>query len=130
MSRALVTNTTRHLVPKVPFSKLAESVLGKGYALSIVFVTPAKIKTLNRIYRNKNVSTDILSFDMTKKEGELYISMSDVKKKAPAFGLSPADYFKYLVIHGMLHLKGFDHGKYMDALERKFCKKFKFAYPV
>jgi probable rRNA maturation factor len=114
----------------VPFSKLAESILGKSYTLSIVFVTPAKIKTLNRTYRNKNVSTDILSFDMSKTEGELYISMPDVKKKAPSFGMSPVEYFKYLVIHGMVHLKGLDHGKKMDMLERKFCKKFKFSYPA
>lgn len=129
MKKVSVTNTTRNPIPRVSFAVVAKSILGPTYSLSVVIVTPAKIKTLNRVYRNKNTSTDILSFDITKSEGELYISMPDVKKKSSAFGLSPDDYFKYLLIHGMVHLKGFDHGKKMDALERKFCKKFKFAVP-
>ena len=103
--------------------------MGVPYELSIVFVTPAKIRTLNSTYRKKNVSTDILSFSLSKQSGELYISLPDVRKKASQFGLSSSDYFKYLFIHGLVHLKGFDHGKKMDALERKYCKQLRIKCP-
>ena len=125
----VVTNTTRHLVPKVPFSKITKKVMGVSYALSIVFVTPAKIRVLNRTYRKKDSSTDILSFSVSKQIGELYFSMPDVKKKAPSFGLSAPAYLKYLYIHGLVHLKGFDHGKKMDTLERTYCRQFNFKHP-
>ena len=108
---------------------IARGILGARYTLSVVFVTPAKIRTLNRTYRDKDVSTDILSFGISKFEGELYISMSDVLKKAKLFGMSNTAYFKYLLVHGLVHLSGLDHGKKMDVLEQKYCKKFKFAVP-
>lgn len=103
--------------------------MGTSYVLSIVFVSPQKIRVLNRTYRKKDSSTDILSFSLSKNEGELYISLPDVKKKAPEFNLSAADYLNYLFIHGLVHLKGHDHGKKMDTLEQKYCKQLRIKYP-
>lgn len=103
--------------------------MGEQYALSVIFTTPKKIEKLNSTYRKKQSSTDILSFALSKTEGELYISLPDVVKKAPLFYLSAQKYFEYLFIHGLVHLKGMDHGKKMDAAERRYCKKFGFSYP-
>jgi probable rRNA maturation factor len=102
---------------------MKDSILGKRYSLSIAFVTPAKIKSLNIQYRKHNESTDILSFGLGEDSGELYFSMSDVARKARTFNKTTAQYFKYLVVHGLLHLKGHVHGKEMDALEKKYCKR-------
>ena len=103
--------------------------MGKRYSLSVVVITPARMKRLNRTYRRKDASTDILSFPLSKNEGEIYFSMPDVRKKAKAFAMKEADYFSYLYIHGLVHLKGLDHGKKMDALEKKHCKRFGFVFP-
>ncbi len=84
---------------------------------------------LNRSYRHTQTSTDILSFPLSKTEGEIYISMPDVKKKAKVFAMKETDYFKYLYIHGLVHLRGLDHGKKMDAEEKKYCRRFNFVFP-
>ncbi len=119
-----IAYATRHRVPEVPFLKIKEKVLGKKYELSIAFISPKKIQELNRRYRRKNTSTDILSFALSKSSGELYLSMPDVLKKAKLFGMSAEDYLGCLFIHGLLHLEGMDHGRTMSKLERKFGRAF------
>jgi len=104
-------------------------VLGKKYELSVVFTTPRHIRALNRRYRKKNESTDILSFALSKASGELYFSMPDVGRKAKRFGMSEREYLGFLFIHGCLHLEGYEHGRTMDGLERKFCKAFHLPSP-
>lgn len=125
----VVANTARHSLPRVPFSMMKEKVLGKEYALSLVFVPPGKMQELNQRYRGKDIPTDILSFPLSKKTGEIYICMSVVKKKAPQFKMETATYLPFLFVHGMLHLQGHDHGKKMEALEKKFCKILKIPNP-
>ncbi len=103
--------------------------MGEKYSLSVIFTTPKKIEKLNTSYRGKPSSTDILSFGLSKTEGELYISMPDVVKKAPLFYLSTKKYLEFLYIHGLVHLKGLDHGRAMEAAEKKYCKRFGFTHP-
>jgi len=124
-----LANTARHIIPKLPFSGITEGVLGSKYDLSVVFISPGEMKKLNRSYRKKDTSTDILAFPLSKTCGELYLSMPDVKKKAPLFGLSTRGYLAYLFVHGCLHLKGYKHGKRMDILERTFCNQLNIVYP-
>lgn len=114
---------------RVSFRKIAKEVMGNGYTLSVIFTTPKRIEKLNGGYRGKPSSTDILSFGLSKTEGELYISMKDVEKKAPLFYLSTKKYLEYLYIHGLIHLKGLDHGRAMEAAEKKYCKRFGFTHP-
>jgi probable rRNA maturation factor len=112
----------------VPFSKVASRILGT-YDLSIVFVTPQKMRSLNRAYGRKDASTDVLAFPLAEKSGELFFSLPDVEKKAAVFGLSAKKYFEYLLVHGLVHLKGLDHGRAMATLEKKYCKAFGFSFP-
>lgn len=108
---------------------MKERVLGKRYALSVVFVSRKRMQALNRRYRKKNTPTDILSFSLSKTSGELYLSMEEVKKRAPRFGMNAREYLGYLFIHGSLHLVGLDHGRTMGVLERKYCRAFRFPTP-
>ena len=124
-----LTNTTRHRVPRVPFLRMKEKVLGKKYELSVVFISPKKIQELNRRYRKINKSTDILSFSLSKHSGELYLSMPDVRKKSKVFGMDLRNYLGFLFIHGCLHLEGRDHGRTMELLERKYSRAFHFSTP-
>lgn len=107
-----------------PYKKIKEAALGKSYALSLVFTGQAQMKKLNLIYRNKNKATDILSFPLSKTEGEIYISRSEAKIEAKKFDRKPDNFIKFLFIHGCVHLKGYDHGIKMEKAEEKLRTRF------
>lgn len=111
------------------FLKIKTLVLGKDYTLSIVFIPPRMMLDLNSTYRNKQTATDILSFPLSKKTGEMFICMDEVKKRSASFGMNHTEYLDYLFIHGLVHLQGHDHGKKMDALEKKICTKLRIKHP-
>ena len=106
------------------FDDIKTAILGKSYDLSIAFVTPAISKNLNKKFRGKNKPTNILSFPLSSKSGELILCKDVIRKDAPLFNLNYSKFLSYLVIHGLLHLKGMQHGSKMEIAEKKFCKKF------
>lgn len=111
-------------IPLVPFLQIKESILGKKYNLTVIFCTPKESREGNKKYRNKDYPTNILSFPLSKDEGEIYISLSTARKDAKNFELTPLQFTHLLFIHGVLHLKGFEHGSIMEELEDKYLKKF------
>ena len=111
-------------IPIVPFTRIKEVILGKTYNLSIVFCTKEESKLQNKIYRNKDYPTDILSFPLSKNEGEIYIPLSMVRAEAKKFAMSYKKFLHFLIIHGMLHLKGYKHSSTMEGLEDKYLNKF------
>ncbi len=109
---------------KALFEAMKNEILGKDYELSFAFINAEKIKKLNLIYRNKNEATDILSFPLSKTEGEIYICLSETRKKAKEFDRKFENFLSFLFIHGLVHLKGLDHSSTMERIEAKFRKKF------
>jgi probable rRNA maturation factor len=110
---------------KVPlFLSMKNKVLGKKYNLSVVFVSLALSKKLNFKYRKINKPTDILSFPVSKDEGEIFINLECARKKAKVFERDEINYLYFLFIHGLVHLKGFEHGSRMERKEKKFRKFF------
>jgi probable rRNA maturation factor len=103
--------------------------MGDAYALSIAFVGNTAMRRLNRTHRKKDKTTDILSFGLSKQSGEIVISLTEAAKRARAFGMKPSDYLPFLFVHGLLHLKGYDHGKTMERLEKRHCTQFKIPFP-
>ena len=105
--------------------------LGKhNWDLSLLFCNNKKIQELNKLYRNLDETTDVLSFIMGETEGERFlpgdiaVSLEMVKENAEAFGISPAEELRRLLIHGILHLSGMDHasndkGEPMLALQEQ-----------
>ena len=73
----------------------------------------SKIREYNKIYRNKDVATDVLSFPLeninNEPLGNIIISSDFVIKKAKEFNHKEQDEFNLLFIHGLLHLLGYDH---------------------
>lgn len=120
-----IENRTKEHIPKLPFSDIAEFALGQGYELSLVFVTSATSRKLNKQYREKDKATNILSFPLSKNEGEILIDIKVVKKEAVEMGEDDPAYLAYIFIHGLAHLKGFDHGSRMEREEKKIRNKFK-----
>jgi rRNA maturation RNase YbeY len=107
--------------------KIKDQILGKRYELSFAFIDKKEIKELNKKYRGKNEPTDILSFPYSKNSGEILICKKIANKKfkenrllLPSYLLLATDYLLFLVIHGCLHLKGFNHGDKMKTYERTY----------
>lgn len=111
-----------------PFAALAqrEGVI----EVSVRFSSDADVRQLNAAYRNKDKATNVLSFPMHNaedlpglgSEGEIEILLGDivladgiVRAEAAAKRISSADHACHLVVHGMLHLLGYDHGNDQDA---------------
>jgi probable rRNA maturation factor len=116
-------NKTKGRLPRLPFVRIKEIVLGTEYELSIVFVTPALSRKLNRTHRGKDYSTNILSFPLSMTSGEIIIEPKKVRADAPDFDMDYKTFMGFLVIHGMLHLKGMEHSSTMTKAEKHFMKK-------
>lgn len=111
-------------ISKIGYEKIADFALGKNYELSLVFIGPKKMRELNFKFRQKDKSTNILSFPLSKNEGEIFICPAVAKDEIKIVKRPIAEYLKYLFIHGITHLKGFDHGSKMEKEENKIREKF------
>ena len=123
--KVTIINETKATIPKVAFDAIKDEMLGADYELSLVIASPAQIKQLNLIYREKNSPTDILSFPLSKDEGEMFICPAETKLEAKKFGRSYENFFAFLFIHGCAHLKGYDHGVTMENIEKKTRRRFR-----
>ena len=87
--------------------------------LTIRIVSEAESQSLNNQYRKKNAPTNVLSFLINDNPllGDIILCHSVIKKEALAQKKSIDDHYAHLVIHGYLHLIGFDHTKNDDALK-------------
>ena len=97
------------------------SYLGEDGEFSIHFVTDEEIQALNRDYRGKDEPTDILTFRILdgeefpsfpgeeKELGDMFISMDAMRRNAAEFSVSPDEELFRLLLHGVLHLEGYDH---------------------
>ena len=129
------------LVAGIDFAKMKRGVLGVKYELSLSFVSDTQMHVINKTYRHKDATTDVLSFELEKDlpaahgraaqagAGEMFISIKEATRRAPTFGMSAHVYIAYLYIHGLVHLRGHDHGSTMDRLEKKYCKQFDIKMP-
>ena len=107
----------------------------KSIYFTLLLSSKSEIKNLNRKFRKKNKSTDVLSFPFyTKKElhkrltkdkeiylGDIIINFNEIKgkKKLKNFKIE----FNDLWIHGLVHLFGYDHKKEKDFLKMKKIEK-------
>ncbi|MFA6386330.1 MAG: rRNA maturation RNase YbeY [Candidatus Paceibacterota bacterium] len=119
-----IKNTTKGKLPSLPFVSMKNAILGEKYELSVGFLTARQQKEINQKYRNINKTTNILSFPLSKKSGEITFDLAKVKKDAPLFDMTYPRFLKYLFIHGLLHLKGYDHSAIMEGQEKKYMKMF------
>jgi len=97
--------------------------------ISIAFVSTAQMRQLNRQWRGKNNVTDVLSFELNEGplKGEVLISYEQAKKQAKERGHSTRDEVCFLIVHGVLHVFGYDHetsaeAKTMFSLQEKVLK--------
>lgn len=103
---------------------MKEKVLGKDYDLSLVFVGEQRSRTITRTYKKKDKVSDVLSFPLGEKEGEIVITPALAARQAKAFHTTPKKHIGFLFIHGLLHLKGYTHGSKMEHKERALRRDF------
>lgn len=113
---------------KLPLKKIKDDLLGKDYDLSLVFADKTLSRSLNSKYRKKNKPTDVLSFSLSDKMGEIFVCPDIAKVKAPKFGMTYENYLLYLVIHAILHLKGMEHGSKMTEYEFTYYDRYRYRY--
>lgn len=88
-----------------------------GRSAAIAFVSDNKMRTLNREFRGKDSTTDVLSFPFEPDEfdcgadnlGDIVISLEQAARQAAEYGLTLEEESKQLILHGILHLCGYDH---------------------
>ena len=119
-----LTNRTRARTPALPYDTLTRAVLGSRYDLSIALVGDARTRALNSHYRGKDKPANVLAFPLEVRTGEIVLNLAAARREAPHFALSYRGMVTYLFIHGLLHLKGYAHGRRMDRLERELLAHY------
>lgn len=119
-----ISNQTKESLPRLPLALIKHDILGEKYFLSVAYVSPATSRKLNKTWRGKDKATNVLSFALSKNSGELVLCPSLIKKETKKFERNFKELLGFLVIHGMLHLKGMLHGSIMEEQERKHDQKY------
>ena len=122
-------------LPKAPLSrflKRAQKAAGLDGDVTVLLADDARLKELNSSFRHKNKPTDVLSFPAFENEegmaGDLAISLETAQRQADEHGHALEDEVRILILHGVLHLAGYDHevdkGE-MRALEAELRESLK-----
>lgn len=138
-----IFNTTDEIIETDELDKIIKFACKKmgviNPVLNIVIVDNKKIQEINKLYRNKDAVTDVISFAFEEVEdfkydnvrflGEIYISYERCVSQASEYGHSVKREFCYLAVHGLLHLLGYDHikeedKKVMRALEEEILNEY------
>jgi probable rRNA maturation factor len=91
-------------------------------------------RRLNRIFRKRDRATNVLAFPYGARQGDVVLCDPVIRREARAQGKTLAAHYAHLVVHGMLHLRGYDHARKRDAarMERReisILRRLGFADP-
>ena len=102
---------------KFDFKKIIDDI-EKGFesdkSASLILVDNDEIHRINKEYRGKDYVTDVISFEESDEEdldylGDIFLSVDKAIDQAEVYGHSIEREFAFLIIHGLLHLHGYDH---------------------
>lgn len=105
--------------------KIADSLdLPAKFEVNVIGVDSKEIRSLNKQFRNIDEPTDVLSFESDIKEepgGDIYLCLEIIKQNAKRFNVSFEEEIIRTIVHGILHLAGYDHkGKLGEKKEKMF----------
>jgi probable rRNA maturation factor len=115
--------------------KALKVVPAKGAGATVAFVSDRAMRDLNKRWRGKRGTTDVLSFPAAQEEfergeglslGDVVVSVEQAARQAAEHGLDFEGEVRQLILHGLLHLCGYDHetdGGEMNALELKLRRR-------
>lgn len=108
---------------------------GNAVTADVIVVTDAEIAELNAAHMRHSGPTDVLSFPMLEYDherrafhlGEVIVSLDTARREARERGLPPDEELARYMVHGFLHLLGYDddtraHAKEMEAIQEKILK--------
>jgi probable rRNA maturation factor len=111
------------------FLTQAQAVVKLRGHVTVLLTTDASIRSLNRRFRGKNKATDVLSFPaaqtvpaakgVARVAGDLAIGVPIARRQATAQGHTLSTEIKVLILHGLLHLAGYDHEADSGQMERR-----------
>ena len=103
----------------------------KSYEISICLTNANELHGLNLFYREKDKSTNVLSFPLRRGKfyGDIFLSYDDIKMEARSMKKPFMQCVIFLIIHGSLHLLGYDHiedkdAEIMEIQEEKYMRLF------
>lgn len=102
--------------------------------ISLIMADNVLLRKLNKQYRNKDTSTNVLAFVYQAGSGyigDIAIALQTVLYEASDFKINVRDYTAHMIIHGMLHIMGYDHqtikqAMTMELLEKKLLTKLNY----
>lgn len=106
------------LPTRVQVRRWAKSALEGTATVTVRFVDAIEGRALNAEFRGKDYATNVLTFvydDDEPRAGDIVLCAPVVRREADAQGKPVAAHYAHLVVHGMLHLQGFDHERPADA---------------
>ena len=123
----------------IDFEKIANAAVSAVYKnseVSITLVNDAEIKKINKKYRGINKPTNVLSFELDDDVllGDIFISLDTVRREAKSENISVAEHTAHMIVHGVLHLLGYDHlndkdAEKMEKKETAILKKLGYKNP-
>lgn len=112
-----INNSTKEKI-NLSRTKLITEFFAKKYKIkedvSIAVIGDQKMREINNIYRGFNKTTDVLSFEEL---NEVIINIKQIKRQAKEFKRTIRDEFEFILVHGLLHLVGFDDYQEKDRLK-------------
>jgi probable rRNA maturation factor len=115
----------------------ARAVQERSLTVTVRFVAAREGRGLNYSFRGKDYATNVLTFvyETTPVLGDLVICLPVVQREARAQGKTVKAHLAHMIVHGMLHLQGYDHetgpcdAERMEAREREILARFGIADP-
>ncbi len=98
--------------------------MGKNYELSLALIGDKLSRKLNKKYRKIDKPAAVLSFSFSKQEGEIFINLNLAQKQCFKFDRNFEKFTGFLLIHGLMHLKGCEHSSKMERAEERIRRRF------
>ncbi len=127
--------TARNVPTPARIRQWARAALSSDARVTIRIVGQAEARLLNRSYRNKDYATNVLTFvfrDTPPLEGDIALCAPVITREARAQRKTVAAHYAHMVVHGLLHLQGYDHENSKDAAameRRERTLLARFGYP-
>jgi probable rRNA maturation factor len=128
---------TRSLPSPVQLRRWAHAALERDARITVRIVGFGEARALNQIYRGKDYPTNVLTFVMRERprlEGDLALCAPVIAREARARRRSVAAHYAHLIVHGVLHLQGYDHesgreARVMEKQESRVVTRLGFPDP-
>jgi len=134
--RIIVADPGWRRIVRNPERIAARAASAAGAAATIVLASDTEVKRLNARHRGRNEPTNVLTFEPAAHglPGEIILARGTVDREARAAARRPGHHLAHLVVHGALHLQGFDHhhagdARRMEMAEGKILARLRLPNP-